>query len=100
MTNKQPCDTNDITFLKNYKLPKAWIYAIIEAKRRDVAVILMGVILAILSNRDGNLSSVRRHMKNHYAQLLQELQLDSYHRQVVREVAFTDSFKQSFLESI
>ena len=83
MTNKQPCDTNDITFLRNYKLPKAWIYAIIVAKRRDVAVILMGVILAILSNRDGNLSSVRRHMKNHYAQLLQELQLDNYHRQVV-----------------
>ena len=43
----------------------------------------MGVILAILSNRDGNLSSVRRHMKNHYALLLQELQLDNYHRQVV-----------------
>ena len=43
----------------------------------------MGVILAILSNRDGNLSSIQRHMKNHYALLLQGLQLDGYHRQVV-----------------
>ena len=60
----------------------------------------MGVILAILSNRDGNLSSIQRHMKNHYAQLLQELQLENYHRQVVREIAFTNRFKQNVVESI
>jgi predicted transposase YbfD/YdcC len=43
-----------------------------------VAVVLAGVILALLSNRDGNLSSLWRHMRNNYAQLLQHLPLENY----------------------
>ena len=43
----------------------------------------MGVILAMLSHRDGNLSSLHRHMENHYVMLLLELKLENYHRQVV-----------------
>lgn len=54
-----------------------------RGKEHEIAVILMGLILAILSHRDGNLSSVQRHMKNHYALLLQEIQLDNYDYQVV-----------------
>ena len=41
-------------------------------------MVLSGVILAVLSNRDGNLSSLWRHMKNNYTQLLQHLPLDDY----------------------
>ncbi len=44
---------------------------------------MTGVILAILSNRDGNLSSLWRHMRNNYAELLQHLPLDDYDRGVV-----------------
>ena len=54
-----------------------------RGKEHDLAVVLMGVILAMLSHRDGNLSSLHRHMENHYALLLQELKLENYHRQVV-----------------
>ena len=54
-----------------------------RGKEHDLAVILMGVMLAILSNRDGNLSSLHRHMENHYAQLLEELKLENYNCQVV-----------------
>ncbi len=41
-------------------------------------MVLCGVIFAVLSNRDGNLSSIWRHMKNNYAQLLQHLSLADY----------------------
>ena len=54
-----------------------------RGQEHEIAVVLMGVILAILSNRDGNLSSLHRHMENRYDLLLQELKLENYHRQVV-----------------
>lgn len=54
-----------------------------QGKKHDIGVVLIGVILAILSHRDGNLSSVQRHMENHYDLLLQELQLDDYGCEVV-----------------
>jgi hypothetical protein len=36
----------------------------------DLAVVLVGVTLAVLSNRDGSLSSLHRHLKNHYEKLV------------------------------
>jgi predicted transposase YbfD/YdcC len=48
-----------------------------------VAVVLTGVILAILCNRDGTLSSIWRHLKNNYTELLQHLPLEKYERGVV-----------------
>jgi len=38
-----------------------------------IAVVLAGVVLALLSNRDGNLSSIQRHLKNHYEKLVAHL---------------------------
>lgn len=46
-------------------------------------MVLTGVILALLSNRDGNLSSVWRHLRNNYAELLPHLPLENYERGVV-----------------
>jgi hypothetical protein len=37
-----------------------------RGKRQDMSMILLGLTLALLSNRDGNLSSIQRHIKNHY----------------------------------
>jgi predicted transposase YbfD/YdcC len=40
-----------------------------RAKRHDLAVVLVGVAMAVLSNRDGSLSSIRRHLAHHYEKL-------------------------------
>lgn len=40
-----------------------------RGKRHELSLILVGLTLALLSKRDGNLSSIHRHMKNHYAKL-------------------------------
>ena len=44
-----------------------------RGKRHDSAVVLVGVVIALLSNRDGNLSSIWRHLKNHYEKLVAHL---------------------------
>lgn len=41
-----------------------------RGKRHDLAVVLVGVTLAVLSNRDGCLSGIERHLKNHYEKLV------------------------------
>ena len=41
-----------------------------RGKRHDLAVVLVGVTLAVLSNRDGSLSSIERHLVNHYEKLV------------------------------
>jgi predicted transposase YbfD/YdcC len=48
-----------------------------RGKRHDLAVILIGVMLAILCDRDGNMSSIHRHMENHYEKLMDALSLEA-----------------------
>jgi hypothetical protein len=48
-----------------------------------VVIVLTGVILALLSNRDGTLSGLWRHLRNNYTELLQHLPLENYERGVV-----------------
>lgn len=40
-----------------------------RGKKHSLAFVLMGVVLALLAGRDGNLSAIQRHMKNHYQAL-------------------------------
>lgn len=40
-----------------------------RGKRHPVAIVLLGLTLALLSKRDGSLSSLQRHMANHYRAL-------------------------------
>ncbi|MDQ3181645.1 MAG: ISAs1 family transposase [Acidobacteriota bacterium] len=47
-----------------------------RGKRHDLAVVLMGVTVAVLSNRDGCLSSIHRHLVNHYEKLIKALRVD------------------------
>ena len=44
-----------------------------RGKRHDLAVVLVGVMAALLSHRDGNLLSIQRYIRNHYAQLVEVL---------------------------
>ena len=49
----------------------------IRGKIHDMPLILTEFILALLCNRDGNLSSIHRHMKNHHSLVVEFLGLDS-----------------------
>jgi hypothetical protein len=44
-----------------------------RGKRHELSLVLVGFTLALLSKRDGNLSSIHRHMKNHHVRLCQFL---------------------------
>ena len=83
MTQIQPCAEDNRTFFEKFQTADGLDLRGKQGKEHDVAVVLMGVILAILSNRDGNLSSLHRHIENHYAVLWQELQLNNYNCKVV-----------------
>jgi len=48
-----------------------------RGKRHELAVILVGVTLAVLSNRDGSLSSIWRHLTNHYEKLATVLGMEN-----------------------
>ena len=43
----------------------------------DMALVIIGVVLALLSNRDGKLSSIQRHMKNNHDKLTKSLNVES-----------------------
>ena len=47
-----------------------------RGKRHELAVVLVGVAIALLSNRDGNLSSIHRHLRNHYEKLAAHLGIE------------------------
>lgn len=49
----------------------------IRGKIHDMPLILTEFILALLCNRDGNLSSIHRHMKNHHNLVVDFLGLKS-----------------------
>jgi len=44
-----------------------------RGKKHALALVLTGVIMALLAGRDGNLSAIQRHMKNHFNPLCQSL---------------------------
>ena len=69
----QPCPEDNRSFFEKLQNEKGLDLRDNRGKRHDLAVVLVGVILALLSRRDGNLSSIERHIKNHYEQLVEVL---------------------------
>ncbi len=65
----QPCQKDSRSFFE--KLQKSEVFDLRDngGKRHDLAVISVGVTIAILSTRDGCLSSIHRHLVNHYEEL-------------------------------
>lgn len=47
-----------------------------RGKRHDLSFVLLGFTLALFSNRDGNLSSLHRHMLNHQEELCKFIGID------------------------
>ncbi len=69
----QPCPKDNRSFFEKLQNEKDLDLRDNRGKRHDLAVILVGVMLALLSNRDGNLSSIHRYLQNHYEPLTEVL---------------------------
>ena len=68
-----PCQKDNRSFFVKLQSVEGLDLRDNRGKRHDLAVVLAGVVLALLSNRDGNLSSIQRHLKNHYEKLVVHL---------------------------
>ena len=66
----QPCQPNSRSFFEKLQSAEGLDLRDKRGKRHDLAVVLVGVTLAVLSNRDGCLSGIQRHLANHYNQLV------------------------------
>jgi predicted transposase YbfD/YdcC len=73
VTNMPPCENNNTSFLSKLQNCKGLDLRDNRGKRHDLAMILLGVTLAILSNRDGKLSSIHRHLQKHHDKVLEFL---------------------------
>lgn len=69
----QPCQEDSRSFFEKLQNAKGLDLRDNRGKRHDLAVVLIGVTLAVLANRDGCLSSIQRHLKNHYESLVAAL---------------------------
>lgn len=68
-----PCQKDNCSFFEKLQSVEGLDLRDNRGKRHDLAVVLVGVMIALLSNRDGNLSSIHRHLKNHYEKLVAHL---------------------------
>lgn len=69
----QSCPEDNRSFFEKLQKEKGLDLRDNRGKRHDLAVVLVGVMLALLSNRDGNLSSIQRYLQNHYERLVEVL---------------------------
>ncbi len=71
----QPCQKDNRSFFEKLQNVEGLDLRDNRGKRHDLAVVLVGVTLALLSCRDGSLSSIHRHLRNHYERLMTALNL-------------------------
>ena len=69
----QPCQEDNRSFFEKLQNEKGLDLRDNRGKRHELAVVLVGVVLALSSNRDGNLSSIQRYVRNHYERLAEVL---------------------------
>jgi predicted transposase YbfD/YdcC len=72
----QPCHQNSRSFFEKLQSTEGLDLRDIRGQRHNLAVVLTGVILAVLSCRDGSLSSIQRHLASHYKKLVEFLEID------------------------
>lgn len=65
-----PCQEDNRSFFQKLQSAEGLDLRDNRGKRHELAVVLVGVVIALLSNRDGNLSSIHRHLKNRYEKLV------------------------------
>ncbi len=65
----QPCQKDNRSFFEKLQNAEGLDLRDNRGKKHQLAVVLVGVGLAVLSHRDGSLSSIRRHLAYHYEKL-------------------------------
>ena len=73
----QPCQKDNRSFFEKLQNAEGLDLRDNRGKRHDLAIVLVGVTLALLSHRDGSLSSIHRHLKNHYERLMTALSVEA-----------------------
>lgn len=68
-----PCQNDNKTFFEKLQNAEGLDLRDNRGKKHDLAVVLVGVAIAVLSNRDGNLSAIHRHLSKRYEQLMKVL---------------------------
>jgi hypothetical protein len=71
--NMQPCLEDTRSFCEKRQHGKGLDLRDKRETRHDLAVVLAGVMLALLSNRGGDLSSIWRRLQNNYERLVEVL---------------------------
>ena len=71
----QPCQKDNRSFFQILQNAEGLDLRDNRGKKHDLAIVLVGVMLALLSHRDGSMSSIHRHLQNHYARLMTALNL-------------------------
>jgi predicted transposase YbfD/YdcC len=73
-----PCEYKESTFHRELQICNTIDTRDTRGKRHDMSVVLVGVVIALLSKQDGNLSSIHRHMSHHYAKTVAHLGVPAY----------------------
>lgn len=71
-----PCGVKLTTFLSDLQAQFSMDLRDNQGKRHPLWIVLLGVLLAILAGRDGNLSSIHRHIFKNYKSLCEFLKID------------------------
>ena len=72
----QPCSGDNRSFFVKLQSAEGLDLRDPRGKRHELAVVLTGLAQALLSNREGCLSSLHRHLKNHYGRMMKALELE------------------------
>jgi hypothetical protein len=64
-----PCENKHTIFFRQLQQAKGLDLRDNRGKRHNLAVVLLGATTALLSNRDGNLSSIHRQLVNYHQKL-------------------------------
>lgn len=72
----QPCQNDSRSFFQKLQNAEDLDLRDNRGKRHELAVVLVGVTLAVLSSRDGCLSSIHRHLVNTYERLVEALEVE------------------------
>lgn len=72
----QPCQKDSRSFFEKLQKAEGLDLRDNRGKRHELGVVLVGVTLAVLSNRDGCLSSIHRYLANHYENLVEILKVE------------------------
>ena len=71
-----PCEKKNTSFYEKLQSCQGLDLRDKRGKRHELAIILVGVTLAMLSNRDGKLSSIYRHLAFHHDKMLEFMDLE------------------------